>query len=318
MACMTGPGGPDRLEIMDIPLPEPGPGEALVRQTAIGVNYVDIYHRRGLHQPPAFPAPLGVEAVGVVEALGPGVIGLAPGDRVAMAGAPIGSYAAARVVAADALIPLPADLPDRLVAGSFLRGLTAHLLLVTLGRIGAGQTLLIHGAAGGLGLALVQWAKRLGAVTLGVVGSPEKAAVALAHGLDHAIDRRREDFVEVTRALTGGRGVDLVVDGIGGDTFTRSLEVLAPFGTLANVGMVGGPAGPVDLAKLVNRRASRPSVLAHVHDRPAYRSAAEAWFAVLRDGLLVSEGRDYALVDAAQAQADLEAGVTTGAIRLIP
>ncbi|MCF8481264.1 MAG: quinone oxidoreductase [Rhodospirillum sp.] len=316
--CMDAPGGVDQLSVRDMDPGRPGPGALLVEQTAIGVNFVDIYHRKGLHKPPTFPAALGVEAVGIVAQVGPGVTELAPGDRVAMAGAPVGSYAEARVVPASAAVRLPDDLPDARVAGSFLRGLTAHLLLHTVGKVRPGQRLLIHGAAGGLGLILVQWAKRLGAETFGVVGSEEKACLAQAHGLDHAIRRDREDFAETLLAQTNGRGVDFIVDGIGGETFTRSLGCLAPFGLLANVGMVGGPLPVLDPACLINRFLSRPSILAHLGDRAGYERAAEAWFDVLGEGLSVAEGRSYPLAEAARAQMDLETGATTGALRLLP
>jgi NADPH2:quinone reductase len=318
MICMDAPGGVDQLSVRDINPGHPGPGAILVEQTAIGVNFVDIYHRKGLHKPPAFPAPLGVEAVGVVAEVGAGVTHLAPGDRVAMAGAPVGSYAQARVIPSSAAVRLPSDLPDQRIAGSFLRGLTAHLLLHTIRQVRPGQRLLIHGAAGGLGLILVQWAKRLGAETFGVVGSEDKARLALAHGLDHAIRRDQKDFADSLRAQTDGTGVDFIIDGIGGETFTRSLGCLAPFGLLANVGMVGGPLPPIDPATLTNRFLSRPSILAHLGNRAGYEHAAEAWFDVLRKGLSVAEGRSYPLAEAAQAQADLESGVTTGALRLTP
>lgn len=309
-------GGPERLQIWEEPTGEPLAGELRLRHTFIGVNVVDIYHRTGIHPLPAYPAVPGVEAVGIVEAVGDGVRDFAEGDRVAYGGLPAGSYAEARNIPVERAVKVPDGLSDRQVAGSFLRGLTAYLLVKCMGPVDADQTVLVHAAAGGLGLILTQWLNRLGAKTIGTVGSPEKADIARAHGLDQAILYKSEDFVDAARELTGGRGVDWAVDGIGGDTFRRTFQAVRPFGTVANIGQVAGDVSVPDISLLTNRFLIRPSILAYLTDNDAYRAAADAWFAMLRQGLDVSVGQDYPFVEAAKAHADMEAGRTAGAVRL--
>ena len=309
-------GDAESLHLRKAPLPQLRAGEVCVRHTWVGVNFVDVYHRIGLYPLPAYPAAPGVEAVGVVDAVAEDVTGFAVGDRVAYAGLPAGSYADARTIPAARLIRLPDDLSDEQIAGSLLRGLTAYLLLHRVTSIAPGQTVLIHAAAGGLGLILVQWLKRLGATVIGTVGSREKAEIARAHGLDHAILYRDEDFVSAVADLTEGRGVDFAVDGIGGETLAKSLEAVGAFGTVANVGQVAGAIPPLDLQLLNNRFLIRPSVIAFLAGTVDYHAAADAWFAVLRGGLSVSEVQAYAFEDAALAHADMEAGRTTGAVRL--
>lgn len=309
-------GETEGLHLRDMSLPEPQEGEVRVRHTYVGVNFVDIYHRTGLYPLPAYPAAPGVEAVGVVDAVADDVTGFAEGDRVAYAGLPAGSYAEARTIPAARLLNLPDDLSDEQVAGSLLRGLTAYLLLQRVTSISSGQTVLVHAAAGGLGLILVQWLKRLGATVIGTVGSPEKAEIARGHGLDHPILYRDEDFVSAVAKLTDGRGVDYSVDGIGGETLAKTLQAVGAFGTVASVGQVAGAIPPLDLQLLNNRFLIRPSVVGFLADSTDYHAAADAWFAMLRDGLKVSEVQDYDFEDAGQAHADMEAGRTTGAVRL--
>lgn len=309
-------GAPDRLQLRDLVLREPGPGEVRVRQSFVGVNFVDIYHRKGLYPLPRYPATLGVEAVGTVEALGDGVAESTVGDRVGYAGLPAGSYTEACNLPANRLIKLPEDITDRQVAGSFLRGLTAYLLVKTVAAVRPGQTVLVHAAAGGLGLVLTQWLGLLGARTIGTVGSSEKAEIATAHGLDHAILYKREDFVTAVNELTDGAGVDYAIDGVGGDTLARTLGTLRPFGTAANIGQTGADVPPLDVHTLTNRFVIRPSVLAYLKDETAYRAAAAAWFSVLRQGVKVATGHEYPLSEAAAAHAEMEAGRTTGMVRL--
>ncbi|MBD3838074.1 quinone oxidoreductase [Brevundimonas sp.] len=309
------PGTPDILRSAERLVMPPAAGEVRIRQTMAGVNFVDIYHRSGLYPLP-LPAVPGVEATGVVEAVAEDVTDLKVGDRVAYAGLPAGSYATVRTLPRGRVLRLGDDLPDEKVAGALLRGLTAHMLLVTVGRVKAGDTVLIHAAAGGLGLILTRWAKRIGARTIGTVGSPEKAALARRHGLDHAIPYKETDFVDETLRLTGGRGVDFAIDGIGSETTTKTLKVLRAFGTLANVGQVAGPVPAIEPAALNNRFFIRPSILALTQDGEAYHAAAREWFALLRDGFDVPAGHTYTLAEAAAAHRDMEAGRTTGAVRL--
>lgn len=319
--CMTTTGGPDVLEPTILDLPAPGPGEVRLRHGAIGVNFVDVYHRTGLYALPGLPAVLGVEGAGTVTAIGDGVVDFAPGDRVAWAGLPAGGYAEARNIAAERLIRLPETIDDRTAAAIMLRGITAHMLLERVVRVGPGTTLLVHAAAGGLGLILTRWAKALGARVIGTVGSEEKAETALAAGLDHAILHRRVDFVAEVRRLTDGRGVDVAYDGIGGDTLRRTFDAVRPFGTVASIGQVSGPIAPVAVTEIGPVRSlslARPSVFAHARDLPSYRAAAAALFARIADGLTVAVGLELPLSEAAEAHRRLEAGTTSGSIVLVP
>jgi NADPH2:quinone reductase len=257
----------------------------------------------------------------VVEALGSGVEGLGVGDRVAYAGLPIGGYAEARIIAADRLIPVPDGISDRSAAAAMLRGITAHMLLHRIHPVGPGTTLLVHAAAGGLGLILTQWAKRLGATVIGTVGSRAKADLALSRGLDHAVLYRETDFVAETRRLTKGGGVDFACDGIGGTTLLRTLDAVRPFGTVASLGQAGGAIPPLPLAELGPRRSlclARPSVLAYAGDLATYRIAAAAVFDQIARGLGIEIGADFPLIAAGQAQSHLERGATTGSILLTP
>jgi len=311
-------GGPEVLHLADHDLPAPGPGEVQVEQTDIGVNFVDVYLRSGLYPASAFPAGLGVEAAGTVTATGEGVTDFAIGDRVAYAGGKPGAYASARNLPSDRLLKLPEGISTRLAAASLLRGLTAHMLLRRVFSAKPGQTLLIHAVAGGLGLILLQWAKRLGLTVIGTAGSPEKAAMARSFGLDHAVLYRETDFVEAVREATHGAGVDFAVDGIGGDTLPRTLQTLRPFGIAASVGQVAGEVPPIDINALRGIALARPSVLAFIMDIGAYRTAAEDWFATLGTGMHITIGGEHPLQDAASAHAALEAGKTTGSLLLHP
>lgn len=316
---LHAPGAAEALRVEAIQATPPGPGEVRVRLRYSGVNYVDIYHRQGLYPLPALPATLGVEGVGVVEAVGSGVTGLQPGQRVAQAGPPVGSYASVRTLPAERVLPLPAALPDEAVAVALLRGITAHMLFAWVRRLQAGETVLVHAAAGGLGLVLVQWAKALGARTIGTVGTRAKAELALAHGLDHAILYREEDFVAATRRLTGGAGAHYVIDGIGGDTLAGSLAATRPFGMVASVGQVAGPIAAIEAELLGPARSvalARPGVFAFMSELARYREGAAAALAQLDAGLRVPVAEVLPLHEAAAAHRLLESGRTAGALML--
>lgn len=311
-------GGPEVLELHETTLPPPGSGEVRVRQTEVGVNFVDIYFRSGLYPIAGFPSGIGQEAAGVVEAVGSGVSGFAPGDRVGYIGGGNGSYASARNLPAERLLKLPEGISTRLAAASLLRGMTAHMLLDRIFKAEAGQSVLIHAAAGGVGLLVTQWAKAKGLATIGTVGSADKAALAKAHGLDHAILYRSDDFVAATKDLTGGKGVNFAVDGIGGDTLARTLAALAPDGIAASIGQASGVAPPVPVASLAGIFLTRPSVVALSNLPDAYRAAAAALFAMLKSGLKVEIGAEFPLREAARAHELLAGGKTTGSTLLIP
>lgn len=313
-------GGPEALRLDAVELPPPGPGEALVRQSFAGVNYVDVYHRTGLYPLPQVPAVLGVEGAGTVAAVGPGVDSVAVGDRVAYTALPVGAYAAERLIPAERLLRLAPTISEESAAGIMLRGVTAHMLLHHTYPVGPGTTILVHAAAGGLGLVVTQWAKLLGATVIGTVGSAEKAGIARAAGLDHAILYRETGFVDAVKELTGGRGVDVAYDGIGASTLLETFDAVRPFGTVASVGQAGGPIPPIEVAQLGPRRSlslSRPSVFGYMTDLDAYRTAATALLSLLEQGRInVPVGAVYPLADAVRAHADLEGRRTTGSILL--
>ena len=312
-------GGPEVLRYEEVPVGDPGPGQARVRITAAGVNFVDVYHRTGLYPLP-LPAILGVEAAGRVEAIGAGVTGISPGDRVAF-NEP-GSYIDARLVAADRLVKLPGEISERDAAGALSKGLTVHMLIRKVYRVGPGDTVVWHAAAGGVGLLAVQWLKALGATVIGTVGSDAKAEVARAHGCDHVIVYTREDFPRRVRELTGGEGVPVVYDAVGKTTFAGSLDCLRPFGTMVTFGNASGPVPPVD-PLLLGRKGSlaltRPSVFTYVARSEVRRAAATQLFDVIRSGRVkVEVGRTWPLGEAAEAHRALEARATTGSIVLLP
>lgn len=314
-------GGPEELRPVDLAAAEPGPGEAAIRQTAIGVNFVDVYHRRGLYPLPGLPAVIGVEGAGVVTALGPDVGCLAVGDRVAYAGPPVGGYATCRALPAWRLARLPDGIDDATGAAMMLRGLTAHMLFARVAPLPPGATIFLHAAAGGLGLMLAQWARARGLRVLGSVGSAGKARLAAEHGVEAPILHREADFVAAVRTLTDGRGVDLVVDGIGGGVLRRSIEIVAPFGTLASVGEAGGPMPAIDPAELGPGRSialARPSVFRYAADPGRYAAAVAEVAAAVAGGLRVRIGARFPLAQAAAAHRALEAGATVGAIILDP
>lgn len=319
VAWIKSAGDASALEIKDVQVGDPGPGEIRIRQSAAGVNFVDIYHRTGLYPVPALPAVLGVEGAGIVEAVGDEVVDLKPGDRVSWAGLPIGGYAEVRLLPAERAIRLPTGVSERTAAAAMLRGITVHMLLNHVSRTKPGDVVLVHAAAGGLGLLLTQWARRLGATVIGTVGSAEKAELAKRHGLHHAILYREVDFVSEVLKLTDGRGIDTAFDGIGGVTLLRTLDCVRRFGLVVSVGQASGSLPIIELPDLGPRRSlalARPSVLAYAADPDLYRDAAAALFAQMAQGLHVEIGATFAIADVAAAHAALEAGQTTGSVLL--
>jgi NADPH2:quinone reductase len=314
-------GGPEVLQWEAVEPAAPGPGEVRVRHHAVGLNYIDTYHRSGLYPVP-LPSGIGQEAAGVVEAVGEGVTEVAPGDRVAYAGGPLGAYAEVRNLPANVLVKLPDTISFEQGAAMMLQGLTAQYLLRRTYRVQPGDTVLIHAAAGGVGTIACQWAKALGATVIGTVGSDEKAAIARAHGCDHAIVYTRENFVERVRELTGGEGVPVVYDSIGADTFMASLACLRPLGMMVLFGASSGPVPPFDctlLAKMGSLFLTRPTLFTYAAKRADLLAMAAELFEVVAAGAVKVEiNQRYALADAAQAHRDLEARRTTGSTVLLP
>jgi NADPH:quinone reductase len=319
---ITEPGPPEVLRYERVALAAPGAGEVLLRQTAIGLNYIDIQHRTGRYALPRYPSPVGLEAAAVVEAVGRGVAELAPGQRVAYSSAPIGAYADWRLMPADRLVPVPDGIDDARAASLMTKGLTAHYLLFTTYPVRGGETILVHAAAGGVGLLLCQWAKHLGARVIGTVGSAEKAEIARAHGCDLPILYRQQDFVAAVRQATDGKGVPVVYDGVGKDTVEGSLRCLAPRGLLVSYGTPSGAIPPFDLFRLNTLGSlyvTSPAFVTHTTLRSELLSRAEAVFAAVMDGVLKLEVRArYSLAEAARAHADLQARRTIGAAILTP
>ena len=309
------------LKWEDVEVGEPGPGEVFVRHTAIGLNFVDTYHRTGqMKHPVTFPMILGVQGVGVVEATGPDAGSLKTGDRVSYSGLQ-GSYSEVRLAHADRLIVLPDDISDELAAAAFLRTLTAEYLLRRLHKVEPGETILVHAAAGGAGQIICQWAKALGAVVIGTVGSDEKAELVKGLGVDHAIIYTRDDFAEKVMEITGGRGVPVVYDSVGRDTFMGSLDCLSPMGHAINYGTASGQVELFPLQNLHKKSltVTRPTLATYIASREDLEKASDTVFGVLRDGTVkVDISRRYALADTARAHADLESRNTTGAMILEP
>lgn len=314
------PGGPEVMRWEEVTVGEPGPTEVRVRQTAVGLNYIDTYHRSGVYKLP-LPAIIGSEGAGVVEAVGRDVATLKPGDRVAYAGS-IGAYAEERLIAADRLVHLPAEIDDLHAAGMMLQGMTAQYLLRQTFNVSSSDTILVHAAAGGVGLILCQWARHLGATVIGTVSSDEKAALAKANGCTHTIVYTRENFVERVRELTGGKGVAVVYDGVGATTFFGSLDCLRPKGLAVLFGAASGQVPPFDL-QLLSAKGSlfvtRPSLGAYTAKRADLVATASDLFEVVRSGAVSIDVRQtFALKDAAEAHRALESRATTGTTVLLP
>ena len=314
-------GGPEVLVYEDVAVGDPGPGQAKVRHNAIGVNFIDTYHRTGLYALP-LPSGIGLEAAGVVEAVGEGVDYLKAGDRVAYAGGPPGSYSEARLIPADRLVKVPDGITDEQAAAMMLKGLTVQYLIRRTYRVQAGQTVLFHAAAGGVGLIACQWLKALGCTVIGTVGSDEKAALARAHGCDHAIVYTRENFAERVKEITGGAKVPVVYDSVGKDTFMGSLDCLQPLGMLAVFGNGSGPVPPFDLGLLAQKGSlfvTRPTLVTYTAKRADLVAMADELFDVVKSGKVKIEVRQtFGLADAARAHIDLEGRKTTGSTVLLP
>jgi NADPH2:quinone reductase len=314
-------GGPEVMELVEVPLGAPGPGEVLVRHDAIGLNFVEIYQRSGLY-PLELPSGLGSEGAGVVETVGPGVKGLKAGDRVAYATSPRGSYSQARVMPADVLLKLPNAISTRQAAAMMLRGMTVAYLVTRTYPLKPGDTVLLHAAAGGVGLILSQWAKHIGARVIGTVGSADKAALAKAHGCDEVIFYRDESIVSRAKAFTGGKGVHVAYDSVGKDTFDASLDSLQPLGMLVSFGNASGPPPKFDPLLLGSKGSlflTRPSLFHYAAERMDLEALAKALFDVVTSGAVKIEiNQTYPLAEVAQAHRDLEARKTTGSTILLP
>ncbi len=315
-------GGPDVLRWRDVDVAAPGLGEVRLRQSAVGLNYIDVYHRGGLYPLAELPAVIGMEGAGVIEDLGPKVTGFEVGQRVAYAGLPPGAYAQERLIPAHRLIALPESIDDRQAAAMMLKGMTAHYLIRRTYRVQKGDTILVHAAAGGVGSILCQWAKHLGATVIGTVGSDEKAALAGANGCDHAIVYSRENFPERVSEITGGDGVAAVYDSVGRATFEGSLDCLRPFGVMVSFGNASGPIAPFDPAVLGAKGSlflTRPTLMTYTAKRQDLVAAAEELFDVVLSGQVkIAIHQTYPLAEAAQAHLDLEARKTKGSTVLIP
>jgi NADPH2:quinone reductase len=318
---MHGTGGPEVLQWSEFELPRLKRNEAKVKHTAIGVNYIDVYDRTGLYAA-KLPLCLGREAAGVIEAVGAGVKGFAPGDRVAYVLATPGSYAEARHVPVDRLVKIPDGISDAQAAGIMLKGMTAYYLLHRTHKLKKREPIVIHAAAGGVGLLLVQWARYLGAHVIGVVGSEEKAKIAIAHGANDVILSSANDLVPQVRARTKGKGVAVVYDAVGKDTFEASLDCLAPLGLMVSYGNASGPVSPVAPLELTKRGSlflTRPSLFHYIASKADLKRAASSLFGVVGQGIVkVRIDNSYPLADARQAHIDLEARRTTGSVILLP
>ncbi len=308
-------GGPEVLKWESVQVGEPGPGQVRLQHRAVGLNYIDVYHRSGLY-PIQLPATLGLEAAGVVEAVGPGVTEVKVGDRVAYASGPMGAYSEARLMQADRLVVLPGVISDGQAAAMMLQGLTAQYLLRRTYRVQRGDTILVHAAAGGVGLIMCQWAKHLGATVIGTVSNEQKAALARAHGCDHTILYTQEDFLERVLAITNGQKVQAVYDSVGKDTFERSLDCLAPLGMLALFGQSSGLVPPLDLGLLSTKGSlfvTRPTLATYTARRADLLAGAAELFEVVEQGIVkITINQRYPLREAERAHRDLEARKTTG------
>lgn len=318
---MSGIGGVEQLSVAPHQPLMPAPDEVRIRHEAIGVNFIDIYHRIGLYPLPELPAILGVEAAGIVEAVGANIVSVKPGDRVAYAGLPVGAYSATRLLPSDRLIALPEAISSQLAAATLLRGITAYMLLQEVYKVQTDTVVLIHAAAGGLGTILVRWAKQLGAIVIGTVGSQHKAELAYANGADHVVIGREADLIKEIGKITSGRGVDVAYDGIGSDTLLKTMSCTRLSGTVVSIGRAAGPVERDAVDEIQKQRSLiflRPSVIAYVADIEAYHKAAEAVLAAMKQGVAATIGATYPLDQARLAHTDLEEGSSTGSLLLLP
>lgn len=314
-------GGPEVMKLVDTEVGAPGPGQVRVRQTAVGLNYIDTYHRSGLY-PLQFPSGLGLEAAGVVEEVGEGVSSLKVGDRIAYGTGPIGAYAEMRNLPANRLVKLPSSISDETAAGMMLKGMTARYLLRATYVVKPGDTILLHAAAGGVGLIMSQWAKALGATVIGTVGSDAKVDVARAHGCDHVINYATEDTVKRVRDLTGGKGVPVVYDGVGKDTLMISLDCLSPRGLMVSFGNASGAVPPLDILQLSAKGSlyvTRPTLNTYTASDADLQETAQDLVNVVSSGKVkIPVNQRYPLADVVQAHRDLEGRRTTGTTVLLP
>ena len=318
---ITQPGGPEVLQIANVTLGDPGPGEVRVRHHAVGLNFVDVYNRNGMYKQPAYPCGIGSEAAGVVEKVGPKVKGLKAGDRVAYGSGPLGAYSEARIMPAASVVKLPKEISYETAAAMMLKGMTVEYLLNRTYKVKKGQTVLMHAAAGGVGLIFCQWARKLGVNVIGTVGSDEKAKLAKANGCKYTINYATEDFVARVKEITKGKGVPVVYDSVGKDTFDKSMECLAPRGLLALFGQSSGPVTQINPSILAKRCTylTRPSLFVYCGTRQELEASARALFAVVKSGAVkIRINHTYAMKDAAQAHADVGARRTTGSVVLVP
>ncbi|GHD39678.1 quinone oxidoreductase [Thalassobaculum fulvum] len=315
------PGGPEVMQLEDIELAAPAAGQIQIRHTAIGLNYIDTYHRSGLY-PLALPHGLGMEGAGTVAAVGDGVRDFAVGDRVAYAAPPPGSYSEARNIEASKVVKVPAGVDDKTAAAMMLKGMTAQYLIRQVYKVQAGDTILIHAAAGGVGLIVCQWAKALGATVIGTVGSDAKAELAKANGCDHPIVYSRDDFVEKTLEITGGKKLPVVYDSIGKDTWPKSLDVLRPRGMMVSFGQSSGPIPPVDLGIFAAKGSlqfTRPTLMTFTATKAGLDEMAADLFAAVSSGKVkINIEQTYALADIVKAHQDLEGRKTTGSTVILP
>ena len=313
-------GGPEVLQLDDVPVAAPGQGQVRVRHTAIGVNFVDTYQRSGLY-PMQLPQVAGNEGAGVVEAAGAGVSDLKAGDRICYTGLP-GSYCETRLVPADRMVKLPKSISEEQAASMLLKGLTVHYLIFSTYKVQKGDTVLWHAAAGGVGLIACQWLKALGVTTIGTAGSAEKLALAKAHGADHLINYSTEDFVKRVKEITGGKGVPVVYDSVGKSTWEGSLDCLRPRGLMVSFGNASGPVAPVNLGILSTKGSlyvTRPTLATHIASRADLVERSNALFEIVSSGKVkIETTKTYQLADAAQAHRDLESRKTTGQTVLLP
>ena len=315
-------GGPEVLGWEDVEVPAPGPGQVLLRHTAVGLNYIDTYHRSGLYPVPSLPSGLGMEAAGVVEEIGEGVTDLKAGERIVYAGGPPGAYAERRTMSADRLVPIPDGIDDHTAAAMLLKGLTVQYLIRQIHAVRAGETILVHAAAGGVGLILCQWARHLGAMVIGTVGTEEKAELARANGCDHPILYTRENFTERVRELTDGKGVPVVYDSVGKATFEGSLDCLSPRGLMVTFGNASGAVPAVEPGILSTKGSlflTRPTLVHYTATRSDLLAASKDLFDVVTGGhVKIRVHQTYPLAETAQAHRDLEARKTTGSTVLLP
>jgi NADPH2:quinone reductase len=308
------PGGPEQMRWEEVEIGDPGPGQVRLRQTGIGLNFIDVYHRTGLYPQPS-PFTPGVEGAGIIESIGPGVEGLKEGDRVAYAG-PIGGYAEKRLIAADRLVKLPDDIGDDQAAAMMLQGMTVDMLINRVRPLKKDETILVHAAAGGVGLILCQWASALGATVIGTVSTEEKAELARANGCDHPILYKSQDFVALVDEFTGGAKLPVVYDSVGKDTFLRSLDCLAPRGLMVSFGQSSGaiePFAPGILAQKGSLFLTRPTLFSYIEKRGELEQSATALFDMVRSGKVrIDIGQRFPLAEAAEAHRALEARETTG------